>query len=118
MTHAAGAMRVIAASLPTEPLPDDDPLAAAARFHAEALPRIEAMLAGRVEALAIRFPAADDKRHGWRREAVAALARRHAPVRINGLAPAQPDTSDAAMEAVLAFLTDSPGVTGQVLIAR
>ena len=93
-----------------------DPLIAAARFHADHLPGIEAALAGGASVI-VRFDHAEDKPHGWRREAIAALARCYAPLRVNGVAPAAAMPDDAAMAETVAFLAGNEGVTGQLLIA-
>lgn len=104
-------MAVVAVSLA-----GSDPLAAAAAFHADHLPRIEAALADGVSVI-LRFDHAEDKPHRWRREAIAALARKHAPLRVNAVAPAGQTPDEAAIEATIAFLAANEGVTGQLLIA-
>lgn len=84
-----------------------EPLAAAADFHARILPQIGTAQ----EDLALVFPVADHTHRGWRLAAVQALARAHAPCRVNALAGG----GQEAVEAALAYLAAAPGVTGQVL---
>ncbi|MFA7602748.1 MAG: Rossmann fold domain-containing protein [Novosphingobium sp.] len=87
-------------------------LAAAARFHAETLPRIAAALAGADSHLVIVFEPADYTHRSWRLAAVQQLARDHAPLRVNALA-----ADDArAIAAAEAYLGAAPGVTGQYLL--
>jgi hypothetical protein len=75
--QALSAMRVLLVEgLPAEPL------AAAADFHARILPQIAAPQGD----LALVFPVADHTHRGWRLAAVQALARAHAPCRVNALA--------------------------------
>lgn len=91
----------------------EEALAAAARFHAEALPRIEAALAsiGAGDHFALAFAPADHTHHGWRLAAVQQLARVRAPIRVNGLE----SEDETAIAAALAYLATAPGVTGQLL---
>lgn len=93
-----------------------DPLAAAARYHADILPRLIAVMEGGAS-LIVRFDHAEAKPHRWRNEAIAALARSYAPLRVNAVAPAAPVPDEAAMAATIAFLSRNEGVTGQLLIA-
>ncbi|HEX2794518.1 MAG TPA: hypothetical protein VHN58_08835 [Croceicoccus sp.] len=93
-----------------------DPLAAATLFHATVLPTLAAVLEGG-DSLVVRFDHAEDKPHRWRREAIAALARAHAPLRVNAVAPAGPHADEAKLMATIAFLSANEGVTGQLLIA-
>lgn len=87
------------------------PLAAAARFHAEVLPRIEAALAGADDHLVVVFEPAGYTHRAWRLAAVQQLARDHVPLRVNALA-----AGDAqAIAAAAAYLGAAPGVTGQYL---
>ena len=94
----------------TGPLPDAA-LDASAAFHARHLPAVLDLLAKRPESLVVIFPPAAHDHRGWRRVAIADLARAHAPVRVLGLAEGDP----AALERVLAYLKRAPGVTGQML---
>ncbi|MDR7102445.1 Rossmann fold domain-containing protein [Croceicoccus sp. BE223] len=92
-----------------------DPLSAATLFHASLLPALTAVLeAG--DSLIVRFDHAEDKPHRWRREAIAALACAHAPLRVNAVAPATAEPDEAKMTAAIAFLSANEGVTGQLLI--
>ena len=93
-----------------------EPLAAAARFHAEFLPAIETELVTGAS-LVVRFDHAEDKPHGWRREAIAALARKYAPARVNAVAPAEVDSAVGPVELAIAFLFANESVTGQLLLA-
>ena len=97
-------------------LGEADPLAASARFHAEFLPQIEAALSGGAAVIAVVFDHGEDKAHAWRRTAIAALARKYAPARVNGLAPAGPDADLQGRSATLSFLAGNAGVTGQLLL--
>jgi hypothetical protein len=95
----------------------DDPLAAAARFHAEALPELECSLrtpsaaAQALDPLVIVFAPGDHTHRGWRLAAVQELARKYAPRRINALA----SDDEAAIAAAATYLAGAPGVTGQLL---
>jgi len=84
------------------------PLAAAAAFHTEWLPRIAGE---RGDDLVIVFPPGDHADRGWRLAAVQSLAREWAPRRVNAVAGG----SEAALAEALGFLDRSPGVTGQYL---
>lgn len=84
---------------------------AAAHFHAEVLPRALSALAAKPEQLIIVFPSADYTHRGWRLAAIQALAREHAPVRVNGLA----SDEELAIAAACAYLEQAEGVTGQLL---
>lgn len=84
----------------------DDPLAAAARFHAEVVP----MLPAEGHVLLV-FPPADHPHRGWREAAVGALGRAFAPRRINAVA----SDNEAAIASSLAFLAGAEGLTGQYL---
>jgi len=92
------------------PLPESA-LAAAARFHAEVLPRAQAALIGGADPLTLVFAPADHTHRAWRLAAVQALAREHAPRRVNALASADP----AAIDSARRWLESAPGVTGQLL---
>lgn len=86
----------------------DDALAAAARFHAEYLPRVATLLADGVESLVIVMPAAPYDHADWRRAVARDLGRAHAPRRVNVV-------GGNAVAATLEFLAGAPGVTGQYL---
>ena len=94
------------------PLPDGA-LAASARFHAEELPKVLALLnpprAG--EDLVLFFSPADHTHRAWRLAVVQQVAREYAPARINAL-----ESDDkTAIAAALAYLGTAEGVTGQLL---
>lgn len=93
-----------------------EPLAAAGRFHEELLSGVEEALAAG-ESVVVSFDFAEDKPHRWRREVIAALARKHAPLRVNAVAPAGAEPDEARIRAVIDFLIRNGGVTGQLLIA-
>jgi hypothetical protein len=93
--------------LRVEGLPDD-PLDAAAHFHAEVLPRVRDAAAG-VDHVTLVFAPADHTHRGWRLAVVQGLARDHAPCRINGVA----SDDESAIAAALAWLRGAEGVTGQ-----
>ena len=61
--------------------------------------------------LTLVFPPADHSHRAWRLAAVQALAREHAPIRVNALA----SDSAKAIAAALAYLETAGGVTGQLL---
>lgn len=87
-----------------------DPLAAAAVFHQHWLPYAEEVLASGEELLLV-FAQADHTHSQWRRAAVAGLARKHAPRRVNAVAAGQQEAARQAQ----AYLAAAPGVTGQYL---
>ncbi len=97
-------------SLEVQGLPDL-PSAAAAVFNRDFLPRAAALLDSGALCLTLVFTAADHTHRGWRLAAVQALAREHAPARVNALAGG----NAAAITAVLAYLGAADGVTGQYL---
>jgi len=96
---------------PIGPLPDD-PLAAAARFHAVWLPRILAALDGGEPVLTLVFAPAGLSHAGWREAAVQLLARERTPARINAIAGDDP----AAIAATARFVAEAPGLTGHYLV--
>ncbi|WP_416227624.1 Rossmann fold domain-containing protein [Qipengyuania sp. ASV99] len=88
---------------------------ASADFMQNHLPRARALLAEKeTAALAIVLPAAGVDYDDWRRTLARDLARAHAPKRVNVIGA---DGADAA-SAMLAYLGDAPGVTGQYLAAH
>ena len=89
----------------------ENALRASADFYRDHLAMVIDGLAGNVTALAIVFPPASHAHAGWRRAAIANLAREFAPVRVNGVA----GNDGEALDATLAWLGHSPGVTGQLL---
>ncbi|OJW72167.1 MAG: hypothetical protein BGO57_00905 [Sphingomonadales bacterium 63-6] len=98
------------AVLRIEGLPDSA-LDAATAFHAHYLPAIRRELASGAEALALIFPLATYDHTGWRKAALADLAREAAPKRVNGVEGAEGE----GVEAVLQWLAHAPGITGQLL---
>ena len=98
------------AALEVQPLPDL-PSAAAAAFHLEYLHRAAVLLRDGAQCLTLMFTAADHTHRGWRLAAVQALAREHAPARVNAIA----GSSAPAIVAALAYLDAADGVTGQYL---
>ncbi len=97
-------MRLDVGALPEEPL------AAAAQFHADVLPRALAALHAGGD-LVLVFPPADHAHRDWRLAAVRGLARQFAPARVNALAGAD----ETVLSAGLTYLVRAPGVTGQLL---
>ncbi|MDE2597660.1 MAG: hypothetical protein KGL44_12370 [Sphingomonadales bacterium] len=92
------------------PLPAD-PLAAAAAFHGQVLPRvIGALTEARGTALLV-FDPADYSHRSWRLAAVQSLARRCAHRRINAVE----GTDEVALAAAERYLDAAGGVTGQLL---
>ena len=87
----------------------DDPLAAAGEFHRLSLPQIEdALRSG--EDVMIAMASVDHTHRDWRRAAVAGLARKHTPRRVNAVAGA-----GSALDPVEEYLASAPGITGQYL---
>lgn len=101
------------------PLPDN-PLEAAAAFHAAVLPRVlnavdQARHGGTPPNLTLVFPPAGHPHRAWREAAVQTLGRECAPVRINAVAASDEGADRAALAAAAAWLAAAPGVTGQFL---
>ncbi|MES2491685.1 MAG: hypothetical protein V4579_00215 [Pseudomonadota bacterium] len=92
------------------PLPDD-PLAAAAAFHADVVPRVIAELAAGTLQLILVFTPAGHRHRAWREAAIQTMARELAPVRINAVATVEP----APLLAAEAYIARAPGLTGQYL---
>lgn len=90
-----------------EGLPDD-PLSAAAHFHAA----IASGLAERQGDIVLVFASSDHLNRGWRVAAVQALARAVAPRRFNAVAGGTAD----AVESAIAYLKSAAGVTGHYLV--
>jgi len=84
---------------------------AAAQFHAEDLPKVQALLQGGLGAVAIVMPSAPSDHDDWRRAITRDLARAHAPQRVNVTCGSCPE----AVEGMLKYLRDAPGITGQYL---
>ena len=98
------------ARLQVLPLPEL-PSAAAADFHRTVMPQAAEMLSGEAQCLTLLFVPSDHTHRAWRLAAVQALAREHAPARVNAVA----GEGDAAVSAALAWLEAAEGVTGQYL---
>ena len=86
---------------------------AAAAFHQMHLAEAKRLI-GQAEALAICLSPASYDHADWRRTLARDLARAHAPKRINVVGAA----SGEPREAMLAYLRNAPGVTGQYLAAH
>ena len=89
----------------------DDPLDAAADFHARLLPGVEATLGGGADPLTLVFLPAAHEHRAWRLAVVQGLARRFAPSRVNAVEC----DDDAALQAAGRWLDGAGGVTGQLL---
>lgn len=89
-----------------------DPLAAAGRFYEQDLPQVESAFGNGVKAVAIIFPSLGKVHRGWMREAVAALARAMAPVRVNAVIAHESSATDT----LVAWLGSASGVTGQIFV--
>ena len=87
------------------------PSAAAAEFHRMIMPQAAELLSGEVQCLTLLFAPAEHTHHAWRLAAVQALAREHAPARVNAIAGG----GRAAVSAALTYLEAAGGVTGQYL---
>jgi hypothetical protein len=88
----------------------EEPLAAAAKFHADVLPRVVEMLQQAADVVLV-FDPADHTHRDWRLGVVRGLARQHAPVRVNAIA----GEDEAGIAAAAEYLARAPGVTGQLL---
>lgn len=89
----------------------EDPLEAAADFHARLLPGIEATLGGGADPLTLVFAPAGPEHRAWRAAVVQGLARRFAPSRVNAVACDE----DGPIAAAIRWLEKAGGVTGQLL---
>lgn len=89
-----------------EGLPDD-PLAAAAAFHADHAERLRAATAD----LLLAFPAADHTHSAWRLAAIQMLARAAVPRRVNAVSGGD----DGAVAAAASYIAAAPGLTGQLI---
>lgn len=87
------------------------PLDAAATFHRDTLEQALRALEGDADSLALVLPAASGEHDDWRRAIARDLARKFAPRRVNLLGGGSP----AIIDAMLVYLGDAPGVTGQYL---
>jgi hypothetical protein len=93
------------------PLPDD-PIAAAAAFHGEWVPRVLAALDAGEAVVTLLFAPASHVHAGWREAAVQLLARERTPARINAIAGDDP----GGIAATAAFIAGAPGFTGQYCV--
>jgi len=94
---------------------NEDPVAAAEFFYRQILPGVELDLADPPDddLLLVWRPCANEHEHrGWRLAAIQSLARRAAPLRVNGVVSAR---NGEPLAAVSRFLANAPGVTGQLL---
>jgi len=89
----------------------DDPLDAAAAFHAAFGAPIRAQFTAEDD-LALVFDPAGHAHAGWRLAIVQDLARAAAPLRVNAVV----GDEGADLAQVLEYLAASPGITGQVLM--
>lgn len=89
----------------------EEPLAAAADFHARILPGVEATLGGGADPLMLVFLPGDHRHRGWRLAAIQSLARAYAPSRVNAVE----SDDEAAVAAAAEWLAGAEGVTGQLL---
>ncbi|MEM8724955.1 MAG: Rossmann fold domain-containing protein [Pseudomonadota bacterium] len=93
----------------------DSPLAAVAAYfayhHTESL---DLLNAGQTSDLAIVLPSAGHDHNDWRRTLARDLARTYAPKRANVIGA----SDGKAMQEMLAYLRNAPGVTGQYLAAH
>ncbi len=88
---------------------------ASAEFYSEHLDAVRQALADRnTTAVAIALPDAGPDHDDWRRTLARDLARAHTPKRVNVVGA----SADKAREAMLTYLADAPGVTGQYLAAH
>ncbi len=101
------------AVLMIEELPDCA-VEAAARFYSHYLPPVLEALEHGASALAICLPPAAQDHDDWRRAVARDLARAHAPKIVNCVSGHNGPTLDA----ILAYLADAPGLTGQYLKAH
>jgi len=96
-----------------EGLPET-PLAASETFYSRHLAAARRMIAGGgISELVVVFPHAGSVHDDWRRGLARELAREFKPVRANVVGA----DDDTAIEQILAYLRDAPGVTGQYLAA-
>lgn len=98
------------ALLRVEGLPDE-PLAAAAEFHARVLTNIREELGAAPDHLTLVFAPAAHGHRGWRLAAVQELAREYAPVRVNAVE----SDEEPAIAATKAYIAGAKGLTGQLI---
>ena len=86
----------------------DDPLDAADEFYAEYLERTSREEADLIVYL---FDPAGHEHRAWRLAAIQNVARKFAPVRVNGIV----GSDEGAVWQTLDWLAGAPGITGQLL---
>ena len=92
-----------------------NPLEAHEAFIAKELPSArKALEEDWIETLTIVLPPASSEHDAWRRAIAGDLARAYAPKRFNIAA----GSKGAALDQVLAYLRDAPGVTGHYVQAH
>ena len=87
---------------------NDDPLKASAAFHSGIAPRFRGLADA---CITVVFSPARHEHSGWRKAAIAMLARAMTPQRVNAIAA----DDEAAIASALAYLEAAPGLTGQYL---
>ena len=93
-----------------ETLPDSA-LDAAKLFHATHLDGIENTVNLSGGSFIVAFPPADHSHRAWRLAAIQELARRFAPIRVNGIESDHCPAKLAARD----YIENAPGLTGQLL---
>ncbi len=86
-----------------------EPIEAAALFYRDFLAGARELLEGDASSLVIVLPHAPLDHDDWRRALARDLARAHAPKRVNCVA----GPGEEAIAAMLTYLEDAPGITGQ-----
>ena len=87
-------------------------IAASAAFYTDHLEAVRALIgSGDSESLAVILPAAGPDHSDWRLALARALARAHAPARVNVIG----GNSESEIAALLEFLAGAKGVTGHYL---
>jgi len=93
----------------------DEPLQASATYFAQYLDAaLRELGQSKTSGLVVILPSAGPDHDDWRRSLARDLARKSAPKRTNVIGVASED----AEEAMLAYLRNAPGVTGQYLAAH
>ncbi|MEO0690991.1 MAG: Rossmann fold domain-containing protein [Pseudomonadota bacterium] len=92
-----------------------NPLEAHAAFMRDSLESVKSELEGDgVSSLTIVLPPATSEHDAWRRAIAGDLARAYTPKRVNIAAGAKGE----ALDTILTFLRDAPGVTGHYVQAH
>jgi len=93
----------------------DEPLQASATYFSQHLDAaLRELGQSKTSGLVVILPSAGPDHDDWRRSLARDLARKSAPKRTNVIGVASED----AEEAMLAYLRNAPGVTGQYLAAH